>query len=160
MSHATIRGHLAMDLVILKDGQVTRTTPELALRFLSREIIRFLYFFYSRDFPEIACDFKSLLAMLEIFLEIKSAILKASIDIKEEQMMANVEFENVTTIVAGLKPVKIGLEKLCSRNATLLTASFFRYWRIKRTKFREFAKNMKYSLIQRINERRNVNLMD
>ncbi|GFX26762.1 uncharacterized protein TNCV_1839351 [Trichonephila clavipes] len=36
--------------------------------------------------------------------------------------MANVEFETVTSIVAGLKPVKIGLEKLCSRNATLLTA--------------------------------------
>ncbi|GFU17586.1 uncharacterized protein TNCV_3989081 [Trichonephila clavipes] len=64
----------------------------------------------------------SLLAMLERFLEIKSTISKALIDIKEEQMMVNVEFETVTTIVKGLKPVKIGLEKLCSRNATLLTA--------------------------------------
>ncbi|GFX37758.1 uncharacterized protein TNCV_3116081 [Trichonephila clavipes] len=64
----------------------------------------------------------SLLAMLERFLEIKSAISKALIDIKGEQMMVNVEFETVTTIVKGLKPVKIGLEKLCSRNATLLTA--------------------------------------
>ncbi|GFW73172.1 uncharacterized protein TNCV_483981 [Trichonephila clavipes] len=60
--------------------------------------------------------------MLERFLERKSTILKALIDIKEEQMMVNVEFETMTTIVAGLKPVKIGLEKLCSRNATLLTA--------------------------------------
>ncbi|GFY04486.1 uncharacterized protein TNCV_4415741 [Trichonephila clavipes] len=64
----------------------------------------------------------SLLAMLERFLEIKPAIFKAIIDIIEEQMMANVEFETVTTIVAGLKSVKIGLEKLCSGNATLLTA--------------------------------------
>ncbi|GFS82335.1 uncharacterized protein TNCV_3340501 [Trichonephila clavipes] len=64
----------------------------------------------------------SLLAMLERFLEIKSAISKALIDIKEEQIMVNVEFETVTTIAADLKPVKIGLEKLCSRNATLLTA--------------------------------------
>ncbi|GFV59624.1 uncharacterized protein TNCV_228651 [Trichonephila clavipes] len=60
----------------------------------------------------------SLLEMLERFLEIKSAILKALIGIKEEQLMDNVEFETVTTIVAGLNPVKIGLEKLCSRNAT------------------------------------------
>ncbi|GFV83219.1 uncharacterized protein TNCV_1899461 [Trichonephila clavipes] len=60
--------------------------------------------------------------MLERFLEVKSANLKALFDIKEEQMMANVEFETVTTIVAGLKPVKISLEKLCCRNATLLTA--------------------------------------
>ncbi|GFU96374.1 transposable element Tcb1 transposase [Trichonephila clavipes] len=59
--------------------------------------------------------------MLERFLEIKSKILKALLDIKEEQMMANVEFKTVTTIVAGLKPVNISLEKLCSGNATFLT---------------------------------------
>ncbi|GFU57976.1 hypothetical protein TNCV_5083351 [Trichonephila clavipes] len=43
----------------------------------------------------------SLLAMLEGFLEIKSVILKQ----KEEQMMTNVEFETVTTIVAGSQRV-------------------------------------------------------
>ncbi|GFW56720.1 uncharacterized protein TNCV_4068001 [Trichonephila clavipes] len=59
--------------------------------------------------------------MLERFLEIKSANLKALIDIKAEQMMANVKVETVTTIVAGLKPVKTGLEKLSSRNGTLVT---------------------------------------
>ncbi|GFX11640.1 hypothetical protein TNCV_5142151 [Trichonephila clavipes] len=58
----------------------------------------------------------------EIFSVVnKVSNLKASIDIKEEQMMANVEFETVTTVVAGLKPVKVGLENLCSRNATLPT---------------------------------------
>ncbi|GFU97454.1 uncharacterized protein TNCV_1913091 [Trichonephila clavipes] len=51
----------------------------------------------------------------------KSPFKNELIDIKEEQMMINVEFETVTTIVKGLKPVKIGLEKLYSRNATLLT---------------------------------------
>ncbi|GFS89091.1 uncharacterized protein TNCV_1258471 [Trichonephila clavipes] len=103
----------------------------------------------------------SLLTMLERFLEIKSAISKALIDIKEEQMMVNVEFETVTTIVKGLKPVKIGLEKLCSRNATLLTAESVFFFVIGELNEQnsEFAKNMKYSLIQRINERRNVNLI-
>ncbi|GFT76769.1 uncharacterized protein TNCV_2102531 [Trichonephila clavipes] len=98
--------------------------------------------------------------MLERFLEIKSAILKALIDIKEEQMMTNVEFETVTTIVAGLKSVKIGLEKLCSRNATLLTAEGVFSFVIGELNEQnsEFAKNMKYSLIQRINERHDVNL--
>ncbi|GFY14446.1 transposable element Tcb2 transposase [Trichonephila clavipes] len=52
----------------------------------------------------------------------KSAILKELIDIKEEQIMANEEFEAVTVVVTGLKPVKIGVEKLCSQNGTLLTA--------------------------------------
>ncbi|GFT46239.1 uncharacterized protein TNCV_3126171 [Trichonephila clavipes] len=92
---------------------------------------------------------KSLLAMLERFLEIKSAISKALIDIKEEQMMVNVEFETVTTIVKGLKPVKIGLEKLCSRNATLLNAEgvFSFVTGELNEQNSEFAKNMKYSLI-------------
>ncbi|GFV74980.1 BED-type domain-containing protein [Trichonephila clavipes] len=103
----------------------------------------------------------SLLAMLKRFLEIKSAILKALIDIKEEQMMVNVEFETVTTIVKGLKLVKIGLEKLCSRNATLLTAEGVFSFVIGELNEQnsEFAKDMKYSLIQRINARRNVNLI-
>ncbi|GFX27899.1 uncharacterized protein TNCV_3083221 [Trichonephila clavipes] len=103
----------------------------------------------------------SLLAILERFLEIKSTISKALIDIKEEQMMVNVEFETVTTIVKGLKPVKIGLEKLCSRNATLLTAEGVFSFVIGELNEQnsEFAKNMKYSLIQRINDRRNVNLI-
>ncbi|GFV98052.1 uncharacterized protein TNCV_4448121 [Trichonephila clavipes] len=101
----------------------------------------------------------SLLAMLERFLEIKSAISKALIDIKEEQMV-NVEFETVTTIVKGLKPVKIGLEKLCSPHATLLTAGVFSFVIGELNEQNsEFAKNMKYSLIQRMNERRNVNLI-
>ncbi|GFT87423.1 uncharacterized protein TNCV_4050691 [Trichonephila clavipes] len=103
----------------------------------------------------------SLLAVLERFLEIKSAISKALIGIKEEQMMVNVEFETVTTIVKGLKPVKIGLEKLCSRNATLLTAEGVFSFVIGEFNEQnsELAKNMKYSLIQRINEIRNVNLI-
>ncbi|GFX98069.1 uncharacterized protein TNCV_4907181 [Trichonephila clavipes] len=76
-------------------------------------------------------------------------------------MMANLEFETVTTIVAGLQSVKIGLEKLCSRNATLLTAKgvFSFVIRELNEQHSELAKNMKYSLIQRINERRNVYLI-
>ncbi|GFX99534.1 uncharacterized protein TNCV_5025901 [Trichonephila clavipes] len=75
-------------------------------------------------------------------------------------MMVNVEFETVTTIVKGLKPVKIGLEKLCSRNATLLTAGVFSFVIGELNEQNsELAKNMKYSLIQRINEIRNVNLI-
>ncbi|GFU59318.1 uncharacterized protein TNCV_4198391 [Trichonephila clavipes] len=76
-------------------------------------------------------------------------------------MMAKVEFETATIIVAGLKPVKIGLEKLCSRNAALVTAEdvFSVVIGELNEQNSEFAKNMKYSLILRINERRNVNLL-
>ncbi|GFY18677.1 uncharacterized protein TNCV_2399011 [Trichonephila clavipes] len=76
-------------------------------------------------------------------------------------MMANVEFETVTSIVASLNAVKIGLEKLCSRNATLLTAGgvFSFVMGELNEQNSEFEKNMKHSLSQRINERRNVNLI-
>ncbi|GFT82302.1 uncharacterized protein TNCV_4651061 [Trichonephila clavipes] len=98
--------------------------------------------------------------MLKGFLERKSVILKALIDIKEEQVTVNEEFETVTATVAGLRPVRIGLEKLCSRNATLLTAeNVFSFFIGELSEHNsEFAKNMKYSLIQRINEIRNFNL--
>ncbi|GFT87716.1 uncharacterized protein TNCV_4000721 [Trichonephila clavipes] len=103
-----------------------------------------------------------LLTMLEIFLEIKSVILKALIVIKE-QREANKEFETVATIVACLKPVKIGLEKLYSRNATLVTAKGVFSFVIQELDEQnsQFAKNIKYSLIhtQRINESRIVNLI-
>ncbi|GFU21888.1 uncharacterized protein TNCV_3283611 [Trichonephila clavipes] len=81
----------------------------------------------------------SLLAMLERFLEMKSAIIKALIDIKDERIMANVKSETVTTFVSGFKKVKISLEKLSSPNATLLIAEgVFSsvIWKIERTKFR------------------------
>ncbi|GFX06843.1 uncharacterized protein TNCV_1201581 [Trichonephila clavipes] len=76
-------------------------------------------------------------------------------------MMTNREFETVITIVAGLKPVKISLEKLCRRNATLLIAEGVFSFVLGELNERnsEFAKNIKYSLIQRIYERCNVNLI-
>ncbi|GFY17032.1 uncharacterized protein TNCV_1088081 [Trichonephila clavipes] len=75
-------------------------------------------------------------------------------------MMTNVEFETVTTIVVGLKTVKIGLEKLYSRNATLLTEDVFSFVMGELNEQNsEFAKNRKHFLIQRINERLNVNLI-
>ncbi|GFW81183.1 uncharacterized protein TNCV_4805511 [Trichonephila clavipes] len=69
-------------------------------------------------------------------------------------MMASVEFETVTTIVAGLKPI-------CSRKGTSLTGKDVFYFFIGELNEQnsEFAKNLKHSLIQRINERRNVNLI-
>ncbi|GBM49153.1 hypothetical protein AVEN_148078-1 [Araneus ventricosus] len=92
--------------------------------------------------------------MLEIFLEIKPAISKPLIDIKEQPILANVEFETLTAIVAGLKPVRIGLEKLCSRNESLLTAEGVFAFIIGELDKQnsEFAKNMKCSPVQRISD--------
>ncbi|GFU46038.1 uncharacterized protein TNCV_4692251 [Trichonephila clavipes] len=75
--------------------------------------------------------------------------------------MGNVEFETVSTFVEGLKQVKIGLENFCIRNTTLLTAKgVFSFVVVELDEqSSEFVKNMKYSLIQRINERLNVSLI-
>ncbi|GFW57741.1 uncharacterized protein TNCV_2926601 [Trichonephila clavipes] len=76
-------------------------------------------------------------------------------------MMANVEFETVSSIVAGLNAVKIGIEKLCSRNRALLTAegAFSSVIGELNEQNSELGKDMKNSVIQRINEKRNVNLI-
>ncbi|GBM98945.1 hypothetical protein AVEN_265690-1 [Araneus ventricosus] len=103
----------------------------------------------------------SLLAMLERFLEIKSANSKALIDIKEKQIFANLEFEILIVIIAGLKPEKIGLEKLYTRYATLLTAGdvfAFIFGELNQQNS-EFVKNMKCALVQRISERQNASLV-
>ncbi|GBN52989.1 hypothetical protein AVEN_198831-1 [Araneus ventricosus] len=90
---------------------------------------------------------KSLLALPGRFLEIKSECSKALIDVKEQKILDNVEFETLIAVVAGLKPVKIGLEKLCSRNATLLTAEVFAFIIEELNQQNsEFSKNMKCSL--------------
>ncbi|GFV06732.1 uncharacterized protein TNCV_1611451 [Trichonephila clavipes] len=71
------------------------------------------------------------------------------------------KFLEIAVVVAGLKPVKIGLEKLCSQNATLLPVEgVFSFVIGELNELNsELAKNMECSLIQRSNERRNVNVI-
>ncbi|GBN40676.1 hypothetical protein AVEN_196226-1 [Araneus ventricosus] len=122
----------------------------------------------TRKFPSFALKnsksktrWNSSLVMHERFLDIKTAISESLIDIKEQKILVNVEFETLTAIEAGLKPLKIGLEKLCSRNAILRTAEGVCAFIIGELNKQnsEFAKNMKCSLVQRISQRRNVSLL-
>ncbi|GBN41970.1 hypothetical protein AVEN_258016-1 [Araneus ventricosus] len=87
------------------------------------------------------------MAILERFLSIKSATSKALIDIKEQEILANVELETLTAFAAGLKSLNIGLEKLCSRNAILVTAegAFASIIGELNQHNSEIAKNMKWS---------------
>ncbi|GBM03580.1 hypothetical protein AVEN_203158-1 [Araneus ventricosus] len=90
-------------------------------------------------------------AMLGIFSEIKSTISKALIDVKEQQIFLMLNLK-LTTNVTGLKPLKIGLEKLCSRIATFLTAEEVFAFIIGQLNQEnsEFAKNMKCSLAKEL----------
>ena len=67
----------------------------------------------------------SLLAMLELILEIASSISKVLIDCNKELGTFNLETQEVEVIrhlVSSLEPVKFGAEKLDDRTSTLLSA--------------------------------------
>ena len=72
--------------------------------------------------------------------------------------MDNTKFETLTAIVADLKVVKVGLKKMCNRDATLLTAegTFVFIIREMNQQNSVFSKNLKCPLSRRINERHNV----
>ena len=63
----------------------------------------------------------SLLAMIERFFEVKSAIKKALVDLKMKCDLSNEEFTALEMLIKVLQPVKIVAEKLCHRDATILT---------------------------------------
>lgn len=64
----------------------------------------------------------SLLSMLERFIQVKTALAKALIDLNSQLCISGIEFEQLDIIVRSLIPIRIGAEKLCSRDSTLLTA--------------------------------------
>lgn len=106
----------------------------------------------------------SLLAMLDRFLEIKSAVAKTLIDYKIKLDITDREYTALNDIVLALQPVKAGAERLCSRDATLLSAEgVFTFIINELNELIEqnsvFAKKMKESLINRINERRSTTLV-
>ena len=72
--------------------------------------------------------------------------------------MDDIEFEILTVIAADMVPVKIGLEKLCSRDATSIIAEGAFAFVIGELSQQnsDFSKNSKCSLARRINGRRSV----
>ena len=69
---------------------------------------------------DIKIRWNSLIDMLERFLNVKSAILKAAKDLNMEIDLNEEEFEALQIIVQTLVPIKIGAEKLCKREINLL----------------------------------------
>lgn len=104
----------------------------------------------------------SLLAMLERYLEIRQSVSKALIDCNEENI--DLDKEEVTAIqhlVSSLQPVKAGAEKLGNRNSTLLSSEGIFQFVLNELDSQDTAisKMIRQCLIQRINERRNKNLV-
>ena len=104
----------------------------------------------------------SLLTMLERFIHVKSSVSKALIDYNEDENL-DLDREEVTVIrdiIAALEPIKVGAEKLGSRNSNLLSAEcVFSFILGELNEINSpFSKILKESFTRRIKERRNENL--
>ena len=66
--------------------------------------------------------------MLEKFVNLKDAILKTAKDLDMSLDLDDWDFENLEMLIQALIPIKIGTEKLCKRDVTLLDAdAVFRF---------------------------------
>jgi len=64
----------------------------------------------------------SLLEMLSTFLRLRIPVQKALLDMKQQSLVSDTDFENIQDIVVALDPVRVVVEALCSRDTTLLSA--------------------------------------
>ena len=103
---------------------------------------------------DIKTRWNSLYSMLQRFYELKSCILKSLIDLKSNWSFEEEELHKVHTLVMTLEPVKLGVEALCRRDATLLTADTTISFMLNNLGSSDFAIRLKESLARRINERR------
>lgn len=64
----------------------------------------------------------SLLNMLERFYNVRLCISKALIDLESEIRFTEEEWSTINDLKISLEPIKLGVEVLCRRDATLITA--------------------------------------
>ncbi len=99
--------------------------------------------------------------MLERFLQLRKSISKALIDIGQCLDISDREFENIDKIIKSLQPVKIGVEMLGRRDATLLTAEVVFTFILDELEVQtnSFSTSLKQAVEKRLQERRNKKLV-
>ena len=60
--------------------------------------------------------------MLTRFIQVKSCIRKAMIDVKSKVQLKDAEIDTIEEIVLDLKPVNLAVEALCHRETNLISA--------------------------------------
>jgi len=98
----------------------------------------------------------SLLNMLERFYSLRMCISKALIDVASEIQISEEEWNNINNLNLSLQPLKLGVEVLCRRDSTLVTAdTTFRFILEKLDKQQGLlCAELATALRQRIKERR------
>ena len=104
----------------------------------------------------------SLVLMCERVLKVKDALKKVLIDLGTADQITTEDFKIIEEIVLCLRPVMLAVEKLCRRDANLITAdACLRYvliqlHKVKRQTGSVMAANLLVSMKKRLKERRGV----
>lgn len=97
--------------------------------------------------------------MLSRFYDVKSSISKALIDLKSNLHFTEVEWQKIEMLQRSLEPLKLGVEVLCRRDATLITAeTTLKLFIMRKLKDENnsFSQSLITSLTKRIKERRSI----
>ena len=100
--------------------------------------------------------------MIERFILLKKCISRALLDLSIEDDMSAAEFSFVNELKCALEPMKLAVEALCRKDATLLTAEGifqFLFLELKKRKL-SLAKDLLYALRNRIRQRRQHNVVN
>ena len=103
----------------------------------------------------------SLVDMIKRFVKLKKSIKMSLIELSSDIHFSDEEFNELEDLIAALEPVKIGTEALCRRDATLISAdevTKFIYQQLN-MQTSSFSKELLASFINRMNQRRNVEVM-
>lgn len=96
----------------------------------------------------------SLLTMLERFDKVKNCIFKSLIDLKSSISFEEEELALIHNLVITLEPVKLAVEAICQRDATLLSADTAISFMMNNLGNSDLAVRLKETLSRRINQRR------
>lgn len=96
----------------------------------------------------------SLLTMLERFEKLIDCVQKSLIDVKSQLTISKNEKQLISEITSTLLPIKLAVEGLCKRDATLITADATVKFMINNIGSSELAKQLKNAIIDRVNARR------
>lgn len=105
---------------------------------------------------DVKTRWNSLLTMLERFVLLKNEIQKALIDIREVVYFTDDEFNQMNELIRVLQPVKLVVEALCKRDATLISCDIVLQFVMTRIKEgdSDIATKVYESIKKRILERR------
>ena len=100
----------------------------------------------------------SLYDMLDRFQALKNCVQKGLIDIKSTISFSDDEFILLSQVTSALHPVKLAVEKLCSRNINLFSADITLKFMLDEisSQNNSFSNALKASLITRIKQRRTI----